>query len=72
MCFRSPNKKMGEFYGLLLRQNYFTTGACCAIAEDEGSPPVLLILARIAATSLDTAEVALTLESVFSMSAAFD
>ncbi len=67
-----PDKKSGEFYGALLRQNFYTTGACFAVMDDGDGNPLLLILGRISANNVDTNEVALTLQSLFELSAVFD
>lgn len=67
-----PAKKQGDYFYALLQQNFRTTGACFAIFEPDSGPPSILVLARISAPTADTQEVALTLESLFALSALFD
>jgi hypothetical protein len=66
------DKKEGEYYSALLRMNMGSTGACFAMYEDDYGQRSIVVVGRIAATSLDAPEVALTLESVFRMLSAYD
>ncbi len=68
-----PDKKQGEYFGVLLRENISSVGACFAVFDsDSGDPSQVVILARIGAKSLDPNEITVTLESLFRLSALFD
>jgi hypothetical protein len=69
----SKPKKQADLMQALLRMNSGSSGACYAIFGDAAqNDERLMIVARIAAKSIDKEEVALALTSLFEMSRVFD
>jgi hypothetical protein len=66
-------EQQAEILETLLRLNSATTGATFAIqTSDDGTEHYFVLLARVAATSLDTEEVALAVKSLFDLSGVLD